>query len=173
MLSDEQGAEIRAYRHRVRRDGCWGGCFEVSCFIERHFGWRRRDGVYQLADGTPVFKHAWNETVDGGILDGTADQFAQGEDIACHAAGSAALRRYRDRYSQAHNPQRTAWLSGQPYLGLPDRAFWQQRYEARRLGPGWWLDDNADYLRWLLNGARLYPTFAAKVDEYRSLGYGL
>lgn len=172
MLSDAEFGAIRDYRHRMRRTGCWGACYEVSCFIEHRYGHRRFDGVYQLADGTPVFKHSWNVTDGGVIVDGTADQFFHGEDIAVHGPGSPAAAHYREKYTRAHNPDKTPWLASRPYADVPDEEFWAERYRSRRLGPGWWLEDNRAYLAWMMANAEVYPLVAAKLQEYRSLGYG-
>jgi hypothetical protein len=171
MLSPSQIQTIRGHRHSVRLNGCWGGCYEVSCFIEHEHGWRRRDGVYQLADGRPVFRHAWNEADDGTIIDGTADQFFHGADVVVLARGDDGYTRYRERYTIAHNPAITPWLATRPYVGIPDDEYWKQRYEAGKLGPGWWLADNAAYLEWLVAGAGDYWQFAAKLREYRESGF--
>ncbi len=54
---------------------------------------------------------------------------------------------------------------------MPDDEFWNRRYAQRQLGPGWWLADNSNYLLWLAEGATRYWLFAAKIEEYRKLGY--
>jgi hypothetical protein len=172
MLSESEIKLVRDKRHSFRLNGCWGACYETSCFIEYQFGWRRRDGVYQLPDGTPVFRHSWNQADDGTIIDGTADQFFRGQDIAIFSVGDLGHDAYRDRYTSAHNPAISPWLAGRAYVGVPDDEYWEQRHEARMLGPGWWLGDNRDYLRWLLDGASRYWLFGAKVKSYRDLGYG-
>lgn len=176
-LDADQEAEIRDHRHRMRCAGRWGACFEVACYLEHRFGWRRRDGIYQLADGTPVFKHAWNETPDGWIVDGTADQFCQGGDIDALAPEDGRRVRYREGYTVAHNPAATSWLAGRRWIGEPDEAFWERRHAARSLGPGWWLGDDPGsgraYRAWLIAGARVYPLFRVKLDEYRALGYAI
>ncbi|WP_143530598.1 hypothetical protein [Rhizobium sp. RU36D] len=164
-------AAIKDYRHEMRLAGCWGACYEVSCFIEHRYGFRRFDGVYQLSDGTPVFKHSWNVTPDGGIIDGTADQFFHGEDVATHGAGDPRAVRYREKFTRAHNPARVDWLAAHTYIGMPDEEFWSTRYSERRLGPGWWLLDNSDYLAWLNDNADRYWLFARKREEYQTLGY--
>jgi hypothetical protein len=171
MLSEAQIILIRKKRHDLRLNGCWGACYETSCFIEHTFGWRRFDGVYQLQDGTPVFRHAWNVADDGTIVDGTADQFFEGQDIAVLEKGDSGQERYRERYTTAHNPAVSPWLATRPYAGIPDDEFWHNRHEARMLGPGWWLAENHDYLRWLLDGASRYWQFDAKVKSYLDLGY--
>lgn len=171
MLSEDDMAAIKNYRHEMRLAGCWGGCYEVSCFIEHRYGFRRVDGVYQLSDGTPVFKHAWNVTDDGTIIDGTADQFLHGHDVAIHRTESDPATHYRQKYTRAHNPMRIPWLAKFPYVGVPDEEFWNASYRERRLGPGWWLADNKAYLEWLLGNASRYWLFAAKRDEYLELGY--
>jgi hypothetical protein len=169
--TDQQIETIRSHRHRLRLAGEWGACYETSCFIEHHFHWRRRDGVYQLHDGTPVILHSWNEADDGTIIDGTADQFFEGHDVAVFGAGDPGRQNYRARYTPTHNPAVTAWLANCPYIGSTDGEYWNGRDQARMLGPGWWLADNRDYLRWLLDGAARYWFFSAKVAEYRDLGY--
>jgi hypothetical protein len=125
------------YRHEVRLRGAWGGCYEVSCFSEEHFGWRRREGVWQLPDGTPVFRHCWNEAADGTIIDATADQFFYGHDIAVLPPDYAGRTHYRLRYTRAINPGRTSWLADRPFTGEPDDDWWKRRYDERGLGPGW------------------------------------
>lgn len=171
MLTEKQINSIRDYRHHLRVNGCWGACYETSCFIEHSFGWSRREGVYQLLDGTPVCSHAWNQADDGTIIDGTVDQFFSGHDIAVFRPGDRGHGHYRDRYSATHNPAIVPWLAGQPYAGAPDNEFWHERQQAHMLGPGWWLKDNRDYLQWLSSGAARYWFFGAKLKEYRDLGY--
>ncbi|MDI6026337.1 hypothetical protein QBK99_09065 [Corticibacterium sp. UT-5YL-CI-8] len=171
MLSRTEIDTIVSYRHHVRSNGCWGGCFEVSCFIEHKFGWRRRDGVFQLENGTPVFLHSWNHDADGAIVDGTADQFLLGEDVAFTPYGERGQNSYREKYTRAHNPSQTPWLCSNPYVGVPDQEFWNARYEARELGPGWWLADNGAYLDWMRTGAKHYWLFATKLNEYQAAGY--
>jgi len=176
LMHEKDMASIREYRHRMRLAGRWGACFEVACFVEYQFGWKRRDGVYQLADGTPVFKHAWNETPDGWIVDGTADQFFHGGDIETIAPGSASHGLYRETYTIAHNPAMTPWLRERPWPGEPDDSFWNRLYREKRLGPGWWLADvdaRTAYASWLSAGAETYPLFRAKLEEYRALGYAI
>ena len=85
MLDSAAIDVVKDYRHRMRLAGCWGACFEVSCFIEQAYCYRRVDGVYQLPCGTPVFKHSWNSASDGTIIDATADQFFHDHDVAIHA----------------------------------------------------------------------------------------
>jgi hypothetical protein len=171
MIADLQMEEIRAHRHRMRLAGCWGGCYEVACFIEHRFGWRRVDGVYALSDGRPIFLHSWNVAPEGFLCDGTADQFGEGGDIVILAAQAVQARRYRDKYTAAHSPSVTPWLKGAPYIGVPDRQFWEDAEEKKKLPPGWWLDDRAGYLSWFASGARQYPMFATMRDRYRQRGY--
>ena len=173
MFDQNQIAEIMAYRHHVRLNGCWGGCYEVSCFIEHQFGHRRRDGVFRLTDGTPVFLHSWNEGPEALVIDATADQFGIGHDLALMRPEDPDRAYYSARYTAALNPKVTPWLDGRPYVGAADRDYWQRRYDERRLGPGWWLDDNHAYCNWLRDKAETYPMFAAKLVEYRSLGYAV
>lgn len=162
---------IKTYRHKVRLGGCWGGCYEVACFIEYQFGWRRVDGVYALPDGRPIFLHSWNITPDGSLCDGTADQFGEGYDVVRLDAGCVPAERYRERYTTVHNPSVTPWLKGAPYVGLSDRSFWDNAEEEKALPPGWWLADRVTYLSWFANGVRQYPMFASMRDRYRQRGY--
>ncbi len=171
LLSAEYVSSISAFRHNVRLAGGWGGCYEVACFIEHRFSWRRVDGVYGLPDGRPIFLHSWNVTPEGFLCDGTADQFGEGEDVVLLGLGCAQARRYRDKYTAAHNPSVTPWLRRAPYTGVPDRQFWERAEEAKILPPGWWLDDRAGYLSWFTDGAREYPMFATMRDRYRERGY--
>jgi hypothetical protein len=172
-MTDLQLEEIRAYRHQKRLAGCWGACFEVACFIEHHYGWRRVDGVYALPDGRPVFLHSWNVMPDGCLLDGTADQFGEGLDIALHSPGTPAFSRYREKYSAAHNPHQTSWLGTRAYIGMSDQTFWDRQEAGKALFPGWWLTDRSDYLVWFRNGAAIYPMFATMRERYRDRGYDI
>lgn len=171
LVTDDQVGAIRSYRHEMRLAGCWGACYEVACFIEQAFGWRRMDGVYALADGRPVFYHSWNILADGAICDGTADQFGEGEDVAILAGDALLKARYREKYTAAHNPLSTSWLVGRPYAGVPDQVFWDAAEAAGKLRPGWWLSDRAGYLAWFKDGASQYPMFATMRDRYRERGY--
>jgi hypothetical protein len=171
LFSADHLHAIRTHRHKVRLAGCWGGCYEVACFIEYQFGWRRVDGVYALPDGRPIFLHSWNITPDGSLCDGTADQFGEGDDVVCLDADCGQAKRYREKYTTAYNPSVTPWLKDAPYIGLPDRQFWDGREETRTLEPGWWLVDREQYLSWFANGVRHYPMFASMCARYRERGY--
>jgi hypothetical protein len=171
LLSADHVSAISTFRHEVRLAGCWGGCYEVACFIEHRFGWRRVDGVYSLPDGRPIFLHSWNVTPEGILCDGTADQFGEGEDVLILSVESGEGARYRDKYTDAHNPSVTQWLQGAPYIGVPDRQFWENAEREKKLPSGWWLDDRAGYLSWFENRAEQYPMFAVMRDRYHQRGY--
>ncbi|MBA4797549.1 MAG: hypothetical protein H2043_09125 [Rhizobiales bacterium] len=173
VLEQQQISVIRAFRHRMRLAGCWGACFEVSCFIQHTFGWVRVDGVYALPDGRPIFLHSWNALSDGSLLDGTADQFGEGDDVGIYPRNSPSFLRYREKYTIAHNPENTAWLKGQPYVGLPDRDFWDAAEARKELPPGWWLAHPQQYLSWFRNGAAHYPMFATMREAYHRRGYDI
>lgn len=173
IITDLQSEEIRDYRHQKRLAGCWGACFEVACFIEQCYGWRRVDGVYALPDGRPVFLHSWNAMPDGRLLDGTADQFGEGFDIALHAPGTPAFSRYREKYTAAHNPREIPWLATRAYIAMPDQNFWDEQEARKVLFPGWWLADTSSYLAWFRSGAAIYPMFATMRERYRERGYDI
>jgi len=171
IMTDLQREEVCAYRHQKRLAGCWGACFEVACFIEHRYGWRRVDGVYALPDGRPVFLHSWNSMPDGCLLDGTADQFGEGLDIAVRPEGTPDFSRYREKYTAAHNPNEIAWLAARAYAGMSDQTFWDEQEARKMLFPGWWLADATSYLAWFRRGAAIYPMFAKMRDRYRTRGY--
>ncbi len=173
IMTDLQRDEIRAYRHQMRLAGCWGGCFEVACFIEYRYGWRRVDGVYGLPDGRPIFLHSWNMMPDGSLVDGTADQFGEGHDIAVHPEGTPDFSRYREKYTAAHNPHETAWLATRAYSGMPDQVFWNEQEARKSLAPGWWLADTGLYLAWFRRGIPIYPMFATMRERYRERAYDI
>lgn len=171
QISAAQTNSIQSFRHEMRGAGCWGACYEAACFIEHQFGWRRVDGVYALPDGRPIFYHSWNMLDDGVILDGTADQFGEGRDVAVCSTGDDVSLRYRQKFTAAHNPLITPWLAGVSYTGVPDQVFWHRAEASRQLKPGWWLADPEPYLSWFRSGALLYPMFAKMRDRYRERGY--
>ncbi|KQW30122.1 hypothetical protein ASE36_21965 [Rhizobium sp. Root274] len=171
QLTTEQMDAVRSYRHTVRLAGCWGGCYEAACFIQHRFGWQRVDGVYALPDGRPIFLHSWNLMPDGSICDGTADQLGEGEDVACLPVDCGQSKRYREKFTLAHNPSVTPWLHGLPYVGISDRQFWDDAEEAKALEPGWWLADKHDYLSWFTKGIRQYPMFSQMRDGYCARSY--
>lgn len=170
IVADQQLEEIRAQRHSMRLVGCWGACFEVACFVEHKYGWRRVDGVYALPDGRPIFLHSWNVMPDGWIVDGTADQFGEGLNVAV-LSPEVAVPRYREKFTAAHNPQTTPWLAKMPYAGLPDQMFWDEQEGSKSLVPGWWLSDRETYLSWFKRGAAVYPKFGIMRERYRDRGY--
>ncbi|WP_377275398.1 hypothetical protein [Rhizobium sp. R86522] len=171
LITPQQTDVIRSFRHEMRLAGCWGACFEVACFIEHQFDWRRIDGVYELPDGRPIFLHSWNMMSDGTLVDGTADQFGEGRDIAIHPCGSPDHLRYRDRYTAAHNPLKTSWLATRPYSGVPDQTFWDDEEARRTLAPGWWISEPQPYVAWFKSGATMYPMFRTMRERYRQRGY--
>jgi hypothetical protein len=108
---------------------------------------------------------------DGTLVDGTADQFGEGRDVAVHPCGSTEHLRYRDRYTAAHNPLKTPWLATQPYIGVPDQTFWGVEEARTALAPGWWLSEPQPYVAWFKSGATMYPMFRTMRERYRQRGY--
>jgi len=68
---------IRALRREVRlaAERLDGRCGAVSAALERELGLAQRWGHLRLLDGAVCWLHCWNQSVDGSIVDATADQF--------------------------------------------------------------------------------------------------
>jgi hypothetical protein len=160
-LPSSVAGEIEQFRHRMRCLGQRGACYEVSQFIQWRFGLPAQEGVYQTAAGEPVCLHRWNLLANGDILDGTADQFCEGEDISLLSYASPRAKRYRPIWTHAFNPDTIAWHQGTVWTGLPDQEWWEQNGEFET-ATGWWLQDVGPFVEWRLRMDARYESFRAK-----------
>ena len=152
---------IEAFRHQMRGFGQRGACYEVSQFIQWRFGFPTQEGVYQTVAGEPICVHRWNLLPDRDILDGTADQFCEGDDISIIHVGSPRAKRYRPIWTCSFNPETIAWHHDIPWTGVPDQEWWQQngQLEARN---GWWLQDKGKFVDWRRQMEARYESFRDK-----------
>ena len=152
---------IEAFRHQMRGFGPRGACYEVSQFIQWRFGFPTQEGVYQTVAGEPICVHRWNLLPDRDILDGTADQFCEGDDISIIHVGSPRAKRYRPIWTCSFNPETIAWHHDIPWTGVPDQEWWQQngQLEARN---GWWLQDKGKFVDWRRQMEARYESFRDK-----------
>ena len=148
----------------MRLSGARGACHEVSQFIEHEFGFIAKSGVYECADGRPIFEHRWNIMNDGSILDGTADQFAEGFDVLILKTNHQNLARYRPIYTDSFNPKSIEWLKHKPYAGASDAKWWSGNKNLYADQPGWWLEDMQPYLLWKKSMNEAYESFRREDD---------
>ena len=139
-------ARIRAVREEVREDGGGGQCHEVAGWIEFEYGWPAKSGAYtDLADDTICEFHFWNILPDGAILDSTADQFGEGNDIRIVAPSDADYCRYRDEWYDDYYPGH----ADHPEIGNREWSGELDMDKVKRLrrerGNRWWIKENANH----------------------------
>lgn len=150
-------AEMEAMRRErtLQRVAFGGGgmCHEVAPRIEREFGWPAVVGSYLTEAGEVICGggHVWNVLADGSILDATADQWCEGDDIRIIHPDDDAYLRYRVGFSpDGIHPGDgvTPWpeLAGQSWDGRADVEVADGNFEAR--GDGWWTEDGAARTHW-------------------------
>ncbi len=163
-MQDTDIDKIKIFRHKMRLNGARGACHEVSQFIEHEFGFMAKSGVYECADGRPIFEHRWNIMDDGSILDGTADQFAEGFDVIILKANHQNISHYRPIYTDSFGPKSIDWLKSRSYIGVSDAQWWSENKKIYTDQPGWWLDDIQHYLIWKKFMSETYESFTRKDD---------
>ena len=138
-------ARIRNARDEVRRE-CGGGgqCHEVAAWIEETYGWPAKSGAYtDLSDDTICECHFWNILPDGAILDSTADQFGEGNDIRIVLPSDVDYSRYRDEWYDDYHPGH----ADHPEIGNREWSGELDMDKVKRLrrerGDRWWIKENA------------------------------
>ena len=147
---------LRALRDEVREDLHGGGCCSVVCEeLETGRGWRRC-GVAYLSEGGEVVceAHFVSVLADGTIVDATADQFGEGDEIRVVRPGDALYGRYRPEFYQDFHPGispgAAAWAGDWTGELDMDAAI---RLEAER-GPAWWVGEPDAILAYMERNAR-------------------
>lgn len=151
-LTPEITERIRAMREKIRADEGGGGyCHWVSEWIENTFGWQRASGTYCAPNGDVICSaHLWNILPDGSILDATADQFGEGDDIRVIRRDDPAFARYRLEWFDDYHPDHPDYHPDHPRDGWTGEfdADAQNRLAAER-GHDWWVTDKDGYARYV------------------------
>jgi hypothetical protein len=138
-------SQIEEWRHLCRVDNEGGGaCHLVSEIIEGEWGFERQDGTYCTPDQRDIcVGHYWNLLPDGSILDSTADQFGEGNNIRIVSPKDPEFKRYHPRF-----PRDFDYNDDEEYTRITDldnqRYDKSQEYEKKH-GEGWWLKDKKLY----------------------------
>jgi hypothetical protein len=138
-------SQIEEWRHQCRVDNEGGGaCHLVSEIIEGEWGFERQDGTYCTPDQRDIcVGHYWNLLPDGSILDSTADQFGEGNNIRIVSPNDPEFKRYHPRF-----PRDFDYNDDEEYTRITDldnqRYDKSQEYEKKH-GEGWWLKDKKLY----------------------------
>ncbi len=117
-----------------------GFCSMVSEILSNNFGWEIMGGFYLSKTLEPIGDHVWNMLSDGTIVDATALQFHEDNDLRIIPPGDPEQKRYRMEWSQDYNPG----MSDQ-YPELKDIE-WSGEYDVdkseklrKEHGKKWWL----------------------------------
>lgn len=143
-------AWIRNLRHQIRTEEGGGGmCHFVSEVIYNKFGWQQESGSYLAPNGDVICGggHLWNVLPDGAILDATADQFGEGQDIRIIEPDDPDYHRYSAEWYSDYHPGMPEydwnWRSGgrkpEHWTGEMDAD--QQNRLSKERGHYWWLND--------------------------------
>jgi hypothetical protein len=138
-------SQIEEWRHQCRVDNEGGGaCHLVSEIIEGEWGFERQDGTYCTPDQRDIcVGHYWNLLPDGSILDSTADQFGEGNNVRIVSPKDPEFKRYHPRF-----PRDFDYNDDAEYTRITDldnqRYDKSQEYEKKH-GEGWWLKDKKLY----------------------------
>lgn len=141
----------KALRDGIRAEEFGGGmCSMVGEALEAEHGWRRCGVAYVSPEGEVICEaHVVNVLSDGTIVDATADQFGEGDEVRVVRPGDLAYGRYRpefyDDFHPGISPSAAAWAGD--WTGEMD-AEAAGRLQRER-GPAWWLDDPAPMLDYL------------------------
>ena len=119
----------------------------MSEWLEAEYGWTRVDGVYTTADYKEpiVTGHYWNLLPDGSILDATADQLGEGDDIRVVPPSSPTYHRYRPEFNADYDDDVSAeqhqdylrtyfphWDQSTLHRNGDDDYDWEQRLDKER-----------------------------------------
>lgn len=151
-LTPEIVERIRAMREQIRQEEGGGGyCHMVSEWIARVYGWERASGTYCARNRDVICSaHYWNVLPDGSILDATADQFGEGNDIRVVRPDDPEFARYRLEWSQDYHPDHPDYHPDHPRDGwtgeFDDDAYDRLRRER---GSNWWVTDKEGHARYV------------------------
>lgn len=139
---------IRQIREEVRAaEGGGGMCHFVSEIIYTEFGWSQAGGTVTAPNGdVMIAAHRWNELPDGAILDATADQLGQGQDIRIIEPNDPLHKCYRLEWDVDYNPgmaDQYPELKGVEWNGEED--FDHQDRLAQERGRYWYVTDKAQH----------------------------
>lgn len=136
---------IRNIRKKIRDEEGedTGMCHVVSEVIENKFGWPRWSGVYTAPSGDMICSaHLFNVLPNGALLDATADQFGEGNDIRIIQPDDPEYQRYRIEFYQDYNPDLADHypeLKGTEWSGEYD--FDAQNRLRKERGDRWWINE--------------------------------
>lgn len=149
-LTHKMIKDISEFREEVRRiNGGDGMCHEVSEWIEGEYGWERVDGTYCARNGDVICSpHYWNRMPDGSILDATADQFGEGNDIRIIRPNDPEQKRYRPEWYSEYHPDDPHYDPNHPRDGWTGELDYDasERLQKER-GDGWWVTDKEGHDR--------------------------
>lgn len=139
---------LRNLRHLCRIDNGGGGaCHVISEFLENKYGWMRFSGAYLSRDGEVIDSgHLWNYLPDGSILDATADQHGEGNDIRVITPNDPDYGRYRPEWSEFYHPGMAEYNASWPHPhsteGWTGETDWDRSIRLdRERGPNWHVTD--------------------------------
>ena len=141
----------KVLRDEIRAEEFGGGmCSIVGEALEAEHGWRRCGVAYVSADGEVICEaHVVNVLADGTIVDATADQFGEGDEVRVVRPGDPAYGRYRPEFYDDYHPgisaSAAAWAGD--WAGEMD-AEAAGRLQRER-GAAWWVDDPTPMLCYL------------------------
>lgn len=149
--TDDDLNDLRNYRHECRQDEGGGGmCHLVTHYAEKVYGWPKLAVTYLTLEGEVIFcGHYVNVLPDGSILDPTADQIGEGDDIRLCSPGDPTYCRYRMEWYEDYNPSSDeecaaiAAFYGIVWDGVLDGRMHNKNNNER--GDGWWLTDKSHY----------------------------
>ena len=154
-LDEKILASIREMRQSIRvAEGGGGMCHLVSEWLQAEYGFERLNVTYLDREGEVIFTgHVVNILPDGSLLDCTADQIGEGDDIRLLSLDHPELGRYRPEFYEDYYPGHEDVGSGLEawqdlYCGTID--YQRQDENRQRLGDGWWLADKRPLLDYLL-----------------------
>jgi hypothetical protein len=153
--SDDLIASIQSQREEIRVFEKGGGmCHEVAYWLQALHGWEPLSVAYLDEQGRVICAgHYLSALPDGSLLDATADQFGEGNDVRLLLPTDSDYGRYRPDFDEDINPLNPDCPGFAPFYwdGTSD-CMAQDAMEAQ-LGVAWWLTQPAqrarhlDYLR--------------------------
>lgn len=119
-------------------------CSIAADILNYTYGWEAYSGIYLSKSGEPIGDHVWNVLNDGTIIDSTALQFHEGNNIRIIPPNDPEHKRYRFEWNQDYNPDladQYPELKGVKWSGEYDLDA-RDRLRKER-GPKWWVSSES------------------------------